>query len=80
MYVCLGSACMHTCMCMHACVYDYLTHVNMYFWQSPPVLKLAALGLPPPPNIEKLPTPMNIYKMNRQIYKLYLSSRIEFHC
>ena len=70
MYVCLGSACMQTCMCMHACVYDYLTHActymcmhaNMYFWQfpPPPVLKLAALGLPPSPNIEKLPTPMSI--------------------
>ena len=66
------------CVCMHAWVYEYLTHVYaylcmcthayMYFWQYPP--------LPPkysswprwvwPPNIEKLPTPMLIEINNGQ--------------
>ena len=52
--------------CMHAKVYEYLTHVCIhvhvhtcvYVLLAPPqVLKLAALGLPPP-HIEKPPTPM----------------------
>ena len=30
MYVCIGCACMQTCVCMHAWVYEYLTHVCSY--------------------------------------------------
>ena len=63
MYVCIGSACMHTCVCMHAWVYEYLTHVcaymrmhaYMYFWQYPPSIEVGRAGFappPPPPNIE----------------------------
>ena len=57
MHICV---CMHACVCMHTWMCEYLTHVcacmcthaYMYFWQyplPPQVLKLAALGLPPPP-------------------------------
>ena len=73
MYVCIGCACMHTCVCMHAWVYEYLTHVcaymcicmqaYMYYWQyrPPPSIEVGRdwFAPPPPPHIEKLPTPMH---------------------
>ena len=52
---------------MHAWLYEYLTHVcaymrmhaYMYFWQYPPPhIEVGRAGIAPPPNIEKLPTPM----------------------
>ena len=68
MYVCIG------CVCMHAWVYEYLTHVcsnmcmcthaYMYFWQypPPPSIEVGRAGFAPPHThtIEKLPTPINI--------------------
>ena len=46
----------YMCVCMHACMY-----ILQYTPSPPPppkVLMLASLGMPPPHNIEKLPTPM----------------------
>ena len=40
------------CVYMHACIY-----ILQYL--PPQVLKLTSLALHPPPNIEKLPTPMH---------------------
>ena len=60
---------MHDSVCMHAWVYEYLTHVcaymcmcthaYMYFWQSPPSIEVSRAGFCPP-NIEKLPTPIHV--------------------
>ena len=58
---------------MHVWVYEYLTHVCVHtctcarmrictFGNTPPPPQsneFGPLGLPPPPHIEKLPTPMN---------------------
>ena len=44
---------MYIDVCAHACVYVHFCNI------PPQVLKLASLALPPPPNIEKLPTHMS---------------------
>ena len=44
--------CIHMCMCMHAYMYNLLS-------PRPSIeVGLAGFAPPPPPNIEKLPTPM----------------------
>ena len=62
MYVCMHAlvfghlaacTCVHTCVCVHACVY-----VHFAIPPPPKVFMLASLGMPPPHNIEKLPTHM----------------------
>ena len=64
MYVCMHAlvlghlaacTCVHTCVCVHACVY---VHFAIHPPPPPKVFMLASLGMPPPHNIEKLPTHM----------------------
>ena len=66
-------ACMHTCVCMHAGVYEHLSactcaciHVCTCmrvctFCNTPTSIEVGVAGFVPPPNIEKLPTPMKEY-------------------